>query len=184
MKQQLWKNISQVFKVLKSTHTHTEYGAVFQNNCFNSTSPVVLARAIRSLLGDHAIHSTGLGSCFSPTCRKAGIFLAEKMLIKIRDISFQKYLENTFFVKRFVNVFSVQFCFYLCQSQKNQLSLCWRMTLLCLCQTLYLTAETNSMFITSLEKNTFFTVILINNIITIHKSDTTINRLFAKSTEN
>lgn len=45
----------------------------------------MLARAIRSLFGDHAIHSTGLGSCFSPTCRKAGILLAEKMLIKILE---------------------------------------------------------------------------------------------------
>lgn len=46
---------------------------------FRPTSPVVLARAMRSLLGDQAIHSTGWGSCFSPTCRKAGMLTAGEM---------------------------------------------------------------------------------------------------------
>lgn len=53
---------------------------------FEPTSPAVLARAIRSLLGDHAIHSTGLGSCFSPTCRKAGMFLAGKYRSKTEEL--------------------------------------------------------------------------------------------------
>lgn len=43
------------------------------------TSPDVLARAIRSLLGDHAMHSTGFGSCFSPTCLNARMLEAAKV---------------------------------------------------------------------------------------------------------
>lgn len=50
------------------------------------TSPAVLARAIRSLLGDQAMHSTGFGSCFSPTCRKAGMVVAGRYGIKTEEL--------------------------------------------------------------------------------------------------
>lgn len=44
------------------------------------TSPALLARAMRSLLGDHAMTTTSCGSCFSPTCRKAGMAAASRSL--------------------------------------------------------------------------------------------------------
>lgn len=37
------------------------------------TSPARLARAMRSLLGDQDMNTTSCGSCFSPTCLKAGM---------------------------------------------------------------------------------------------------------------
>ena len=59
----------------KSTERETEAGAVCNALAVRSgslTSPAVLAKAMRSRLGDQTRKMISCGSCFSPTTRKDG----------------------------------------------------------------------------------------------------------------